>query len=168
MRTAAPRRRLSHSASLALATAALFSGCSRVPEPGPGPGAGASSEAAASADTEPEPATQLIQEDLSEGSGTPVATGDTVRVHYTGTLMNGQKFDSSHDRDEPFEFTIGQGMVIKGWDEGVVGMKPGGKRRLVIPPELAYGKIGSPPKIPGNATLQFEIELVQKVERPGP
>lgn len=84
-----------------------------------------------------------------------------MKVHYTGRLMDGTKFDSSLDRDEPFSFTLGQGQVIKGWDEGVVGMKKGGKRKLVIPSDMAYGKRGSPPKIPPDAPLQFEIELLE-------
>ena len=86
-----------------------------------------------------------------------------MKVHYTGTLMNGTKFDSSRDRDEPFQFTLGQGQVIKGWDEGVVGMKKGGKRKLTIPPAMAYGPSGSPPKIPPNSPLIFDVELVEIV-----
>jgi peptidylprolyl isomerase len=81
-------------------------------------------------------------------------------VHYTGTLMSGKKFDSSRDHGTPFEFTLGSGGVIKGWDEGVVGMKVGGKRRLVIPEALGYGETGSPPDIPAKAGLKFEIELL--------
>ena len=93
------------------------------------------------------------------GTGAEAKTGKKVKVHYTGTLLNGEKFDSSRDRNEPFEFTLGQGQVIKGWDEGVVGMKVGGKRTLTIPSDLGYGDKGSPPKIPPNATLHFIIEL---------
>jgi FKBP-type peptidyl-prolyl cis-trans isomerase len=103
----------------------------------------------------------LQKKELRRGTGPAAKAGDTVRVHYTGRLLNGTKFDSSVDRNEPFEFTLGQGQVIKGWDEGVVGMKKGGKRKLKIPAELAYGKLGSPPKIPPDATLDFEIELLE-------
>jgi peptidylprolyl isomerase len=81
-------------------------------------------------------------------------------VHYTGTLENGTKFDSSLDRGKPFEFVIGTGSVIKGWDEGVMTMKVGGRRKLIVPPKLGYGPAGSPPKIPGNATLIFDVELL--------
>jgi len=104
---------------------------------------------------------ELKKKDIRPGKGTAAQTGDTVRVHYTGRLLNGTKFDSSLDRNEPFEFTLGRGQVIKGWDEGVVGMKKGGKRRLTIPSEMAYGKVGSPPKIPPDATLEFDIELLE-------
>lgn len=98
------------------------------------------------------------------GTGAEAKKGDAVRVHYTGTLMNGKKFDSSRDHgDKPFDFTIGSGGVIKGWDQGVVGMKVGGKRKLVIPSELGYGAAGHPPTIPPNAGLKFDVELVEIV-----
>ncbi|MBI1762049.1 MAG: FKBP-type peptidyl-prolyl cis-trans isomerase [Acidobacteria bacterium] len=83
-----------------------------------------------------------------------------VTVHYTGTLENGTQFDSSVGRGQPFTFKIGTGSVIKGWDEGVMSMKVGGKRKLIIPPDLGYGKMGSPPKIPGNSVLHFDVELL--------
>ena len=99
-------------------------------------------------------------EDLVEGAGAQAAAGQKVRVHYTGTLTNGAKFDSSLDRGRPFEFVLGAGRVIQGWDQGVPGMKVGGKRRLTIPSDLAYGARGFPPVIPPDATLIFEIELI--------
>jgi FKBP-type peptidyl-prolyl cis-trans isomerase FkpA len=105
--------------------------------------------------------TSLEKEDLTTGSGRDVKTGDTVHVQYTGTLTNGKKFDSSYDHGgEPFKVTVGQGEVIKGWDEGLVGMRVGGKRRLRIPSALGYGTAGSPPDIPADAGLVFEIELI--------
>lgn len=107
----------------------------------------------------PGPETLEIVDDVV-GQGAEAKAGDKVRVHYTGTLMGGKKFDSSRDRGEPFEFTLGKGEVIKGWDEGVVGMKVGGKRRLVIPWAKAYGEAGHPPNIPPKAALKFEVELV--------
>lgn len=99
-------------------------------------------------------------EDTLEGTGSAVKTGDTVSIHYAGTLEDGTPFDNSYDRGEPFETPIGAGQVIKGWDLGVVGMKVGGKRRLTIPPELGYGEQGSG-AIPPNATLIFDVELIE-------
>jgi FKBP-type peptidyl-prolyl cis-trans isomerase len=109
---------------------------------------------------EPPGPTKLETKDETVGTGKEAKTGDRVKVHYTGTLMNGTKFDSSRDRGEPFEFTLGKGEVIKGWDQGVVGMKVGGKRKLTIPYDLAYGEAGSPPKIPPKAALKFDVELM--------
>src|SRR5919201_4787166 len=98
--------------------------------------------------------------DLVEGTGPQPKPGDSVRVHYTGWLENGKKFDSSHDRREPLVFPIGKGRVIKGWDEGVGSMKVGGKRKLVIPAHLGYGDRGAGGVIPPGATLIFEVELL--------
>ena len=103
----------------------------------------------------------LKYEDLKEGNGEEAKKGDTVEVHYTGWLTDGKKFDSSVDRKKPFPFKLGAGKVIKGWDEGVAGMKVGGKRKLTIPPELGYGKEGFPGAIPPNAVLIFEVELLK-------
>jgi FKBP-type peptidyl-prolyl cis-trans isomerase len=150
--------RLSNAFAVALAAALspiLAIGCSKpVDEP--------TSDFKPAQGTPPAPApTTLETDDVAPGSGRAAASGDTVHVQYTGTLMNGTKFDSSYDHGgDPFKFTLGKGEVIKGWDQGVVGMKIGGKRRLRIPPELGYGANGSPPTIPPNAGLIFDIELV--------
>ena len=98
--------------------------------------------------------------DIKAGSGATAVPGKTVKVHYTGWLSTGAKFDSSVDRGEPFSFPLGEGQVIKGWDEGVVGMKAGGKRQLRIPPDLGYGAQGAGNSIPPNATLVFDVELL--------
>ena len=99
-------------------------------------------------------------EKLTSGTGPAPKTGDTVKVHYTGWLTDGTKFDSSVDRGEPFEFVLGAGMVIQGWDRGVATMRVGDKVKLTIPPELAYGAAGYPGAIPPSATLIFDVELL--------
>ncbi|MBV8199983.1 MAG: FKBP-type peptidyl-prolyl cis-trans isomerase [Acidobacteria bacterium] len=98
--------------------------------------------------------------DLKVGAGAEAKAGDAVQVHYTGWLVDGTKFDSSRDSNRPFRFKLGAGQVIKGWDEGVAGMKVGGKRKLTIPPELGYGRQGAGSVIPPGATLIFEVELL--------
>ncbi len=104
---------------------------------------------------------ELMIETLQEGEGKEAQDGDTLSVHYTGTLLDGTVFDSSVERGEPFSFVLGQSMVIQGWDEGLKGMQIGEKRVLTIPSSMGYGEFGSPPTIPANAGLQFEVELIE-------
>ena len=106
----------------------------------------------------------LEYKDVKTGDGQVVAAGDRVRVHYTGMFMDGEVFDSSVLRGKPFEFNLGAHEVIPGWDLGLEGMQVGGKRTLVVPPELGYGPKGHPPVIPPNATLKFDVELLDVVE----
>ncbi len=106
-------------------------------------------------------ASGLIVEDLTVGDGPEAKVGQAVSVHYTGWLPDGSKFDSSKDRNEPFRFQLGRGQVIPGWDEGVAGMQTGGMRRLTIPPHLGYGARGAGGVIPPNATLIFEVDLLE-------
>jgi peptidylprolyl isomerase len=108
-------------------------------------------------------ASGLVYQDVVLGTGSSPVPGKPVKVHYTGTLQNGVKFDSSLDRGIPFDFVIGIGQVIPGWDEGLMGMKVGGKRKLTIPPQLGYGAAGSG-AIPPNATLLFDVELIDAVK----
>ena len=103
---------------------------------------------------------QLQIESLKEGTGAEAKAGNTVTVHYVGTLTDGKKFDSSRDRGQGFTFKLGAGQVIKGWDQGVAGMRIGSMRKLTIPPDLAYGDRGFPPVIPPGSTLVFEVELL--------
>lgn len=106
------------------------------------------------------PSAGLKIEDQKVGNGAEAVAGKTISVHYTGWLTNGRKFDSSVDRGQPFTFQLGQGQVIRGWDEGFAGMKVGGKRKLTIPPEMGYGARGAGAVIPPNSTLVFEVELL--------
>jgi len=103
----------------------------------------------------------LVIEDLKKGTGDEAKAGDMIQVHYRGTLLNGTQFDASYDRGTPFDFKLGGGQVIKGWDEGFAGMKVGGKRRLIVPSDMAYGAQSPSPAIPPNSTLVFEVELLK-------
>src|SRR6185436_2086988 len=105
--------------------------------------------------------TDLLIENLKEGAGAEAKAGNTVTVHYVGTLTDRKKFDSSRDRGQGFSFKLGAGQVIKGWDQGVAGMRVGSMRKLTIPPQLAYGDRGFPPVIPPGSTLVFEVELLE-------
>jgi FKBP-type peptidyl-prolyl cis-trans isomerase FkpA len=115
----------------------------------------------ASAPSAPAPDFPLKKEDIKVGTGAEATDGKTVQVHYTGTLTDGSKFDSSRDKGQPFEFTLGAGQVIKGWDQGVKGMREGGRRKLTVPPALGYGAAGAGGTIPPNAVLLFDIELLK-------
>jgi len=125
----------------------------------PPPAASALAGAQLAAPSPPGPAATVTVTSLAPGKGAEAKNGDTVRVHYVGTLSDGKQFDSSLERKKPFDFTLGAGMVIKGWDQGLLGMRQGEKRKLVIPPSLAYGPQGRS-GIPPNATLIFEVQLL--------
>jgi FKBP-type peptidyl-prolyl cis-trans isomerase len=165
---------------LALALLSLVAGCSRLtspPEPEPMSTETPTTAAIASVAPPPKPSAAqpaptaaaapdapLGVVDVAVGKGPEAKAGDKVKVHYTGTLTNGTEFDSSRKRNQPFEFTLGKGQVIKGWDQGVAGMKVGGKRKLTIPPGLGYGARGAGGSIPPNSTLLFDVELVEIVK----
>jgi FKBP-type peptidyl-prolyl cis-trans isomerase FkpA len=145
-----PRQMMKLVGPLMALAMALSSGCSHKAS---GSGSGDSKKSAA--------AGGLVVDDVKPGEGAIATKGKTVSVHYTGRLTDGTKFDSSYDRGQPIDFPLGGGVVIKGWDQGIEGMKVGGKRKLTIPPDLAYGARGTPGgPIPPNATLVFDVELV--------
>ena len=149
----------------AVAAAALIAACREAPPPTPSISGQPEDLTYAPAlqvtlDTTERRPSGLYVHDIVVGTGPVADSMATAEVHYTGWLANGEKFDSSRDRQETFRFTVGIGQVIGGWDEGVRGMRVGGKRRLVVPPKLGYGDIGAAPAIPRMATLVFEVELV--------
>jgi len=152
--------------ALAVLAATVTAGCARTPadETTAPPSDAGQATTPPSQDAPEAPAaaevTELVIEDISVGTGAEAKAGDMVTVHYTGWLTDGTKFDSSLDAGRPFQFPLGQGQVIPGWDQGVAGMKIGGKRKLTIPPDLGYGSAGAGGVIPPNATLIFEVELL--------
>ncbi len=154
-----PSARALLASAISLAVAGMLSAAvlaAQEPKPMDTPGPSSSANPAKEITT----ATGLKYTDLKEGAGAEAKSGDVVQVHYTGWLENGTKFDSSLDRNQPFRFKLGAGQVIKGWDQGVAGMKVGGKRKLVIPADLGYGRQGAGGVIPPGATLVFEVELL--------
>jgi peptidylprolyl isomerase len=139
-----------------IAVLAFIYGCGKLEKPG-----AASSSGIAKVSGEPTTTPSGLQYwDIVVGNGPTAAPGNMVHVHYSGYLTTGEKFDSSRDRGEPFSFPLGAGQVIKGWDDGVAGMKVGGQRQLRIPPQLGYGSAGAGGTIPPNATLVFDVELL--------
>ena len=152
---------------LAMLAVVALAGCQQgkpgetAPPPSASPAIPPSAQSAAPGAREVTTPSGLKYQDLVVGDGAMAEPGNQVEVHYTGWLTNGTKFDTSLDPGgRPYAFTLGAGMVIPGWDEGVKGLRVGGRRRLTIPPDLAYGERGSPPVIPANSTLVFEVELV--------
>lgn len=178
-RTSELSRRLAVASLLVAASSAACSKLTEPPQPEPiqgEPAATTEVKAAAPAATPtptptpaqppPDPNAKLEIKDIVVGKGAEAKAGDTVKVHYVGQLTNGEEFDASKKHGtEPFTFELGKGRVIKGWDDGVAGMKVGGKRKLTIPPHLGYGARGAGGKIPPNATLVFEVELVEVVKK---
>jgi len=174
-------KRVGLSAVVSASFAALaLGGCAKLTEPpkeeaiqaeSAQPSGSASAQPAATATAKPAetqkpaeapPSNEKLEvKDLVVGKGTEAKAGDSVKVHYVGTLPDGKEFDSSKKHDKPFDFELGAGRVIKGWDQGVAGMKIGGKRKLTVPPSLGYGARGFPPVIPPNSTLIFEVELLE-------
>jgi FKBP-type peptidyl-prolyl cis-trans isomerase len=167
-------------AVVSFAPLAVLVGCSKLTEPpkeeaiqaeSAQPAASASAPPAPTATAKPAetqkpaeapPSNEKLEiKDLVVGKGTEAKAGDSVKVHYVGTLPDGKEFDSSKKHNQPFDFELGAGRVIKGWDQGVAGMKIGGKRKLTVPPSLGYGARGFPPVIPPNSTLIFEVELLE-------
>ena len=166
------RKRTTHLALLAalIAFTAVVTGCSTAPPPTAStpaqpqaapPATAATPAAAPTSPGKTAPVTTLKMEDKTVGAGAVAKAGDLVTVDYTGWLTDGTKFDSSIDAGKPFQFTIGKGEVIAGWDQGVAGMKVGGVRTLTIPPDLGYGAQGAGGVIPANATLVFEVKLLK-------
>jgi peptidylprolyl isomerase len=159
-RVGSVRRAMIRRATTLALVAALTMGCERAQDAGSVPGTSGEKASTMAENMETTPS-GLQYVDTKVGTGASPQKGQQAVVHYTGWLVDGKKFDSSKDRGQPFTFAVGRGEVIKGWDEGVATMKVGGTRKLVIPPDLAYGARGAGGVIPPNATLTFEVELLE-------